>query len=176
MPTGKFHQDQSGTKLNMLTLIEKTEMKAKNGSYKYRVLCDCGKETIGTFSLMNQGRMKSCGCLNLRKGAESPNYIHGKSKTKEYGNELFLKNKYGLSVEQFNEILESQNNKCAICGSDAPDHHKKRLNVDHCHKTGMVRGLLCDACNRGIGLLKDDPKIMKNAICYIESFQNALAR
>ena len=176
MPTGRFHQDQSGAKLNMLTLIEKTEMKAKNGSYKYRVLCDCGTETIGTYSLMSQGRMKSCGCLNLRKGKDSPNFRHGLSKTKAYWNETFLRNKYGLTTVRFDEMLSAQNGKCAICGATAPNHHKKRLNVDHCHKTGAVRGLLCDACNRAIGLLKDDPEIMKRAISYIQSFQNSLAR
>ena len=176
MPRGKFHQDQSGIKLNMLTLIEKTNEKAKNGSYRYRVKCDCGNETIGTYSLMQQGRMKSCGCLSLRKGKESPNFKHGLSKTKEYGNELFLKRTYGLSKADFDVMLDKQNGKCAICKKEAPTHHKKRLNVDHCHKTGAIRGLLCDACNRGIGLFKDNPELLQKAISYLSTFTNALAR
>jgi hypothetical protein len=176
MPTGRFHQDQSGTKLNMLTLIEKTNDKAKNGSYRYRVKCDCGTETVGTYNLMRSGRMKSCGCLSLRKGKDSPNFKHGLSKTKEYENELFLKRTYGLSKDEFDAMLAEQNGKCAICKAEAPAHHKKRLNVDHCHTTGMIRGLLCDACNRGLGLFKDNPELLHKAIQYLSIFQNALAR
>jgi len=160
----------------MLTLIERTDMKARNGSYRYRVICDCGTETIGTYSLMTSGRMKSCGCLNKRKGKDSPSYRHGLSRTKEYVTEYLLKRDYGISQAQFDEMLESQNGKCAICKADPPTGHKKRLNVDHCHQTGAVRGLLCDACNRGIGLFKDDPERLNKAISYLKTFKYSLAR
>ena len=104
----------------------------------------------------------------------SPNFKHGRSRTKEYDNELHLKRNYGLSIEQFNIILLSQNNKCARCGSPAPDHHKKRLNVDHCHETGKIRGILCDACNRALGLFKDDPEILNKAIDYLHHSNNSI--
>ena len=180
MPVGRFHKDQSGAKLNMLTLIEKTDMKAKNGSYKYRVLCDCGTETIGTYSLMSQGRMKSCGCLNLRKGSESPNYIHGLSnkdhpENKRYQREKFDKHRYNLLPDQKQLIREKQNGCCAICGykfgQKVGDMH-----IDHCHSTGVIRGFLCDLCNRGLGYFKDSPDFLNSAANYLTTFQNSLAR
>ena len=65
-------------------------------------------------------------------------------------------------------MLDSQNGVCAVCKTK-PDFKtwKKRLSIDHCHVTGRVRGLLCDPCNSGIGMLKDDPSILENAIKYL---------
>jgi hypothetical protein len=68
---------------------------------------------------------------------------------------------YGLTVEEFNELLKLQDKKCAICYKKVP------LDVDHCHDKNRVRGLLCQKCNKGIGLLNDDIQILKNAISYL---------
>jgi hypothetical protein len=172
MPQGRFHQDQSGTKIAMLTLLAKTDERTKNGSYKYKVRCDCGNEKIVGFSQMTTGRAKSCGCLNFRKGEESPNYKHGLSQDrdtveyKRYQRECFDKSKYGLSAGQKAEMIKAQDNSCAICsykfGQKIGDMH-----VDHCHSTGRVRGLLCDKCNRGLGYFCDSPDNLRNAAAYL---------
>ncbi len=167
MPQGRFHKDQSGTKIAMLTLLEQTQEKSKNGSYKYRVLCDCGTEKVIGFGQMTTGRAQSCGCLQRRKGEGSPAYKHGRSRSKEYDLEYQMKKNYGIGFFEYDAMLESQKGLCAICSLPPPDHHKKRLNIDHCHTSGRVRGLLCDACNRGIGLLKDSPDLMLKAISYL---------
>ena len=176
MPRGKFHQDQSGKKLNMLTLLERTDQKAKNGSYKYRVLCDCGTETIGTYSLMTQGRMKSCGCLNLRKGSESPNYKHGLSDKDHPDNKLYQREKYdkcryNLLPDQKEAIMKRQEGRCAICGyrfgQKTGDMH-----IDHCHTSGEVRGFLCDLCNRGLGYFKDSAVALKRAAEYLQTAED----
>jgi hypothetical protein len=167
MPTGRFHQDMSGTKIAMLTLLEKTDEKTKNGSYKYIVKCDCGNEKTVAYCQIISGKAKSCGCLQLRKGKDSPNFKHGRSGTKEYDLELHMKRNYGVNFSDYDKMLKKQNGGCAICKSPAPNHHKKRLNIDHCHITGRVRGLLCDACNRALGLFKDSPDIMLKAISYV---------
>ena len=89
-------------------------------------------------------------------------------KEREWG---LLKN-YNLSSEEFEKILLSQNNCCAICGINQDKLKggiKKHLCVDHCHNTGEVRGLLCDKCNRGIGLLGDNVDTLKNAVSYLEN-------
>lgn len=78
-----------------------------------------------------------------------------------------LKTKYGLSVEQYEEMAAEQNNTCFICGCT---HSRRRLNVDHCHKTGTVRKLLCDKCNMAIGLLEDDTTRLEKARKYLENF------
>lgn len=167
MPRGKFHCDQSGTKIAMLTLLEMTNEKTKNGSYKYRVKCDCGTEKIIAYCQMKIGKAKSCGCLSYRNGEESPSYKHGRSGTKAYDLELHMKRNYGLNFADYEARLSEQNGVCAICKSEPPKHHKKRLNIDHCHTTGRVRGLLCDACNRALGLFKDSPDLMHKAISYL---------
>ena len=168
MPTGRFHVDQTGSKYGKLTLIEKLNERAKNSSIKYRCKCDCGNEAKVAFSQMSSGKTKSCGCLASVKGEQNHNWKHGKSKTREYYNESFMRTKYGLTSEKYNQMVENQGGVCAICKTK-PNFNKwkKRFAIDHCHTTGRVRGLLCDACNRGIGMLKDDPSILENAIKYL---------
>jgi len=72
---------------------------------------------------------------------------------------------HGVSEEDYNAMVLLQNNLCAICNK--PSH--RTLHLDHDHKTGKVRGLLCYACNTGIGLLKDDINYLANAIKYLTS-------
>ena len=77
-----------------------------------------------------------------------------------------------MSYQDLLMIKEDQDYKCAICGIHE-ENVTKSLAIDHDHTTGLVRGYLCNNCNRGIGLLKDDPNVLRNAIEYLErdSFQ-----
>ena len=75
-----------------------------------------------------------------------------------------LKRKYGISVEQYDAMLLSQNGLCKICG-EKPD---TILCVDHCHKNKKVRGLLCNSCNLGIGHLRHSDELLNNAIAYLK--------
>lgn len=86
---------------------------------------------------------------------------------RERTKELALVRKYGISSEQYREILLKQGNKCAVCKLKQPEH-SKRFAVDHDHKSNKVRGLLCMNCNRAIGLMKDSPEILKSAINYLK--------
>lgn len=76
---------------------------------------------------------------------------------------------YGLSLKEYDLLLEQQEGKCAICGTDDPKGQSKagRFYVDHNHTTGEVRGLLCNDCNTGIGLLKDNPEVLLKAALYL---------
>jgi len=78
-----------------------------------------------------------------------------------------LKRIYGITLEEYNKVLEEQEGVCKICKCSDP---VRRLAVDHDHATGKVRGLLCNNCNRGLGHLKDDPKILTEAIKYLEYY------
>lgn len=71
--------------------------------------------------------------------------------------------KFGLSPEAYAAMHEAQGGCCAICRED------RKLVVDHNHSTGAVRSLLCSPCNTAIGLLKEDPKLMRAAIKYLAS-------
>lgn len=73
---------------------------------------------------------------------------------------------FNITIEKYEQILESQNGNCAICGTN-PDY-KRRLSVDHDHATGRIRGILCENCNRALGQFKDSAGILRNAIKYIE--------
>lgn len=72
--------------------------------------------------------------------------------------------KFGITEDQYNQMLEKQLGLCAICHK--PDTIK--LAVDHCHETGKVRGLLCKRCNMAIGLLDDDPDRIISAALYVK--------
>lgn len=78
-----------------------------------------------------------------------------------------LKSKYGITVARFNEMLAEQNGCCAICGK--AQERDREMNVDHCHKTGEVRKLLCDKCNMAVGLFNDDPTIISKAMEYLNA-------
>lgn len=83
-----------------------------------------------------------------------------------------LKQRYGITAQDYNRMLASQNGVCAVCGN--PETRKKRggtirLAVDHCHKTGKVRGLLCSRCNLSIGRFEDDPELLEKAAAYLKA-------
>lgn len=74
--------------------------------------------------------------------------------------------KYGLTVQQYDDLLELQDGRCAICLKDQPGHHG-RFVVDHDHLTGVVRGLLCHECNVGVGFFKDSQEKLLAAVAYL---------
>lgn len=91
-----------------------------------------------------------------------------KKKNKEKLRNQHLKRTYGITLEEYNNMLIAQNNSCSICLISIEDTKEKRnLAVDHCHTTGKIRGLLCMNCNKSLGLLKDNPLIVKNMLEYL---------
>ena len=88
---------------------------------------------------------------------------------KEKNKKYHLKSLYGLSLTDFDNLLLAQNNKCPICGQPLDLQKPKNVVVDHSHKTGKVRGILCSNCNKALGFLKDNPEYAYNASIYLES-------
>lgn len=75
---------------------------------------------------------------------------------------------YGVGKAELDALFVRQGGVCAICGTDNPSGgRRKRFAVDHCHKTGKVRGLLCNRCNVGVGSFRDDPLLAVEAAAYI---------
>jgi len=68
--------------------------------------------------------------------------------------------------------MESQESRCAICKTDKPSTPYGIFYVDHDHKTGAIRGLLCHKCNTGIGLLNDEISILESAILYLQKYDS----
>ena len=84
-----------------------------------------------------------------------------------------LRQRYKLSIEQFQQMRIRQHDVCAICGTAAAPDGKGpmgRLHVDHDHATDQVRALLCSNCNNGLGRFGDDPCRLRAAAAYLESF------
>lgn len=71
---------------------------------------------------------------------------------------------YNLTPQKFQEMLSSQKERCAICSKSIS---VKTADIDHCHDTGSVRGLLCRSCNMGLGLFRDNPELLRKAIDYL---------
>jgi hypothetical protein len=82
-----------------------------------------------------------------------------------------LKNYYGLSVSDYDAILQKQGGVCAICGNTEP---RGRLVVDHNHGDGKVRGLLCHVCNRALGGFKDSRNLLLKAVKYLDHHEGSV--
>lgn len=126
------------------------------------------------------GRCKSCGELHEQVGREiqrnqapmsCENYA---PHNKIYDNKRdgIIRRQYGITLADYEELLETQNFKCAICGNE-DEVEGRRLAIDHCHESGDVRGLLCGKCNRGLGLFYDNPELLSNAIEYLNQYSLA---
>ena len=77
-----------------------------------------------------------------------------------------LRNRYGMTVEEYDSIVASQNNLCLICGRELKGIGV--TNIDHDHNTGKIRGVLCKACNRGLGMFKDNTRLLLKAVLYLD--------
>lgn len=99
-------------------------------------------------------------------------FIQAKPKVKEDPEQAKvrqLKYRYDLGYDEYTELYETQNHRCAICNRRFSLGGRKGLYVDHNHKTGKVRGLLCPACNSALGKFQDSVDILTKAIEYLQN-------
>lgn len=88
-----------------------------------------------------------------------------------------LKTNYGLTLEEYQAMLDKQGGGCAICGRQETQRSNPQgvvdsLRVDHCHTTGKIRGLLCSKCNFGLSNFNDNPELLINAAKYLRTIKN----
>jgi len=88
----------------------------------------------------------------------------GPEEVKRRARAALLKGKFGLTIEQYETLLEKQLGVCALCRRPPK---VVRLHVDHDHKTGVIRGLLCHRCNRGLGYIQNTPEVLERAAGYV---------
>jgi len=138
----------------------------------------CGVEqSLDNFSIRNNrksGRASQCkACYNR----ESKDREYGKNRTycPDKRRASLLRERYNMTVDDYDLMLELQDHSCKCCGLHKDNHYKGKnkipLYVDHRHDTGQIRGLLCGACNVGIGLLGDSVEGVRKALDYLESSQ-----
>lgn len=112
-------------------------------------------------------------CSNIRAEGWRKRNPERHRKNSIRGERKYLLKWYGATLEWFDNKMKEQDNRCAICGCyENSSSHRKRFDVDHCHNTGKLRGLLCNRCNTGIGQLKDNEQILTNAIAYLRKYSN----
>lgn len=85
------------------------------------------------------------------------------------GRNIEYKKRYGINLEEYNTMFDEQKGCCAICKEHQTETNK-RLVVDHDHITGEVRMLLCNKCNVGLGMFKDNPELLEQAAQYIRRY------
>jgi hypothetical protein len=90
-------------------------------------------------------------------------YVEVESRCYDCRNPYKRLHPYGINEDEFNALYESQNGKCGICEKEL----KSKFCIDHCHSTGQIRGLLCYACNSGLGQLGDNEESLLAALAYL---------
>ena len=117
------------------------------------------EEYYKEYALKNQSKLKE-----YRKQWNKRNRDPEQEKLRQRKKEL--KRKYGITLEQYNQMFADQNGNCGICKRNQSEF-TIALCVDHCHATGAVRGLLCMGCNTALGHLNDDPELVQSALNYL---------
>lgn len=116
---------------------------------------------------LHKSRCKACEAERARAW-----YRQNSGRANANRRRLLLAENFGLTPADYDAMLEAQGGVCAIC--ERPERAERdgkpmRLSVDHCHATGRVRGLLCHACNRSLGLFGEDVELMADAVRYLEA-------
>lgn len=117
--------------------------------------------------------------MSAAKLQQFPEQEYGKLGSKERRKNLqknaWLLTNYGITLAEYRIMLAAQDGRCEICGTSETDYRRIKdgkvvemtFAVDHDHRTGEVRGLLCSKCNKGLGLFNDDPELLKVALGYL---------
>jgi hypothetical protein len=126
----------------------------------------CSNKCWGKYNRgKNNGNWKG-GVNNNKKEYQRKWSKKNKFKKRLYCRRAEVKRKFGISLEQYDEILKKQDNKCAICLIDQKDY-PRRFSIDHNHITKKVRGLLCTQCNSILGYARDSIETLERAKVYL---------
>ena len=133
----------------------------------FKICPDCGESDREKFYLDKNGNKTNAHCRDCHKKRCNVRW-HSMSPLEKQGTRVL--NLYGLTKEQYYEMYEKQQGKCAICEEEPKT--KRLLHVDHCHSTGIIRGLLCSQCNTALGSFRDNPTLLNRAIEYLGRNEN----
>jgi len=119
--------------------------------------CKC--ETVRQYRIRNSDRVRSTQKASFRRNYERT------------GRPYRLLRQFGITLVEYDRLLAEQGGMCAICKGVASSRagRKKALSVDHDHVTGVIRGLLCETCNTGLGMFRDDPALFATAGEYLRT-------
>ena len=126
---------------------------------EFKCKCPRCKAWNHSLYLSRKGYMKAC----MRRS-----YLKNKEAHKTRGRKTHLKKFFGLTPEDYVALFNKQQGQCLIC--DTVNNNGRNLSVDHNHKTGKIRGLLCTVCNSALGKFKDSKEMLLKAISYLEKY------
>jgi hypothetical protein len=132
---------------------------------------------INAFPTYPNGQYKrQCKVCVSKDGCTRQHEKRSVTKTKVFNKNYWIRHKYGIELEDYEEIRLVQNNLCAICGKAETSIHKRyghskvrQLCIDHDHDTGKIRGLLCQRCNQGLGLFQENIDNLNKAVEYLRA-------
>lgn len=107
-------------------------------------------------------------CKTCQKARSRESALKEPEETRKYMRSYHLEKKYGITHSDYVALLEEQDGRCAICNTDDPEGRYGIFHVDHDHDTGAVRGLLCPACNMGLGKFQDAEALLLRAAEYLQ--------
>ena len=147
---------------------------SKRGAHGLQSRCKiCRNKTSVIYNSLNKDKIKKKYNENIefirKRDVGRNNTITKNGLTS--ARERTIKTRYKITAEEYLQMIEDQDNKCAICRKEETAKSRyggiRALNIDHHHESGRVRGLLCTRCNQAIGLLKDDIELFKNTVDYL---------
>ena len=115
---------------------------------------------------------KDCKTCSVVFVPESPSQLYCTVKCR--GKNSYYFRNYGITEAEYENMKKAQDNRCYLCGGTGfiigSNNHSEKLAVDHDHQSGKIRKLLCHNCNRALGLMQDNPELLRKAALYIEYY------
>jgi hypothetical protein len=138
--------------------VRRTRARATSAEHKWCASCQTEKlrREFGRNRANSDGLTAYCRPCHNQRGKDTYTRLYGS--TRNY----HLKHRYGITAEQYDQMLAGQDGLCALC------HERPAEHVDHDHLTNQVRGLLCSCCNQGLGNFRDSAATLRTAIGYLE--------
>lgn len=155
------------------------EKKKEHSKKYYQLTKEKQNEKSKIYYQKNKDKIiKRCSEYNKSNPEKHKKYVYNwRDKNPDKTQHMYIIKEYGISSDQYKELLTKQNNLCKICKRpettiDPRNKKLRRLCIDHDHKTGKVRGLLCQKCNSMLGFFDDNIQILENAISYLKEYDN----
>lgn len=135
-----------------------------NPSRDRKKCSSCGKEK--TLQRFYKDKRAKDGRMSMCKVCRGKKYDRGDSRR-----DRNLKYRYGISIEEYDELLQQQKGACAICDKKY-EKGSKQFHIDHCHDNGHIRGILCHDCNTALGKLGDSIDAIKKVLKYLKGSED----
>jgi hypothetical protein len=163
----------------MLSVDSFSVDRSRYDGLRWRCRSCSSKRTREIYAALSPGEKSARASKSQEWRDRNPDRIKGRGKryyraNREKHNARNRFRNTGVTQEQYDAAFALQRGCCAICKKPRTEQ-KRSLAADHCHASGVFRGLLCDNCNHGLGKLKDSPDLMLVAIEYLERWRDATA-